>query len=75
MQLLGAQHIARQGIEQRLQQCAAGTHPAGHGRTIDLDAISGINLALAIERKVIAVLGYQHMGQKTGTGQTPFDRS
>ena len=46
---------------QRLQPPAGTAHPVRQGRTVELDAVSGEDLALSIKRKMIAVFGDQDM--------------
>ena len=48
-------------------------HPFGHHRPVQIEAAAGIDVALAIERDVIAELGDRHMGEQLGTGKGPLD--
>ena len=36
-------------------------HPVGQRRAIELDALTGVNLCLSVQRQVISVLGDQHL--------------
>src|SRR5882757_4371984 len=60
---------------QRLQPPTSAAHPVREGRAIDLDPVPGEDLALPVQRKVIAVLGDQDMSEKTGTGEALGDRT
>ena len=59
---------------QRLQPPAGAADPVRQGRAVDLDALAGEDLALPIERKMIAVFGDQDMGEKTRAGEALGDR-
>ena len=59
---------------QRLQPPAGAANPVGERRAIELDALPGEDLALPVERKVIAVLGDQHMGEQSRGRQALGDR-
>src|ERR1700686_2802678 len=58
---------------QRLQPPTSAAHPVRESRAIQLNTLSGEDLALPVKRKVIAVLGDQDMGEKTGTGEALGD--
>jgi hypothetical protein len=60
---------------QRLQPPAGAADPVGKGRAVDLDALPGKDLALPVQRQMIAVFGDQDMGEKTGTGEALGDRT
>src|SRR6202051_27587 len=60
---------------QRLQPPTSAAHPVRESRAIDIDPVPGEDLALPVERKVIAVLGDQDMSEKTGTGEALGDRT
>src|ERR1700730_5316129 len=60
---------------QRVQPPTSAAHPVRQGRAVDLDAVPGEDLALPVKRQVIAVLGDQDMGEKTGTGEALGDRT
>ena len=49
--------------------------PDRQRRTIQPDPLPGEDLALPVKRRVIAILGDQDMGEKTGTGQALSDRT
>jgi hypothetical protein len=49
--------------------------PVRQGRAIDLDAMPGEDLALPVKWQVLAVLGDQEMGEKTGTGEALSGRT
>ena len=68
------QHIAPDGIGQRLQQRRRLADPAGERRAVEIDAIAGEDPGLAIQRQVIAVLRDQHMRERAGAGSATLDR-
>ena len=62
------------GLQEGLQPPAGAADPVGQRRAVQLDTVAREDLALTIERKVIAVFGDQHMGEKPGTGEPLGDR-
>lgn len=58
--LSGADVLGETGL-QRLQPPDGAANPIGEGRAIELDTLPGEDLALPVERKVIAVFGDQDM--------------
>ena len=60
---------------QRLQPPAGAADPARQGRAFDPDAVAGEDLGLAIERRVVAVLADQNLGDEPRRGQTLGDRT
>ena len=64
---------------QRLQPPACATHPVRQGRALNLDPVPREDLALAIERRVVAIFAHQHMRQQPGArhsfGDGTFGRS
>jgi hypothetical protein len=51
---------------QRLQPPTGAADPVGKGRAVDLDALPGKDLALPVERQMIAVFGNQDMSEQGG---------
>ena len=49
-------------------------HPIRQGRDIEVDAFAFIDVALAIERQVQAILGEQDMSEQLGTCAPARDR-
>ena len=73
---LGAgQYIAVQRRHQRPQQSTALTDPAGQCRPFQINAFTSIDVALPIERLVIAVFGHENLRQQAGTGSAFGNRS
>ena len=77
--VVGMQHGARQDmpgqrIDQRPQQRRRLADPIGQGRALQLDALAGVDLALAVQRQVVGVLGHQHMGEQPRRGAAAADR-
>ncbi len=60
-------------IGKRLQQRCRPTHPVGHGRAVQIDPFTRIDLALAVEGKMIGVFADQDMRQKAGAGSVAFN--
>lgn len=59
---------------ERSQPPRTATDPIRQGRAVELDALAGIDLRLAIKRRVIGVLGNDHMGDQGLGRQTAFDQ-
>jgi hypothetical protein len=73
VQLLGGQNIAAQLFDQRSDQAAGLADPLGQRRTVEVDALAGIDIGLPVKRQVIAKLGRQDMGQQPGAGESAVD--
>ena len=61
-------------LDQGLEQERHPADPVGQHRAIDLDPGPGIDVALPVQRQVIAVLRHQHMGEQARTRPAPLDR-
>ena len=48
--------------------------PVGQRRAVEIDALAGVDLRLAIERQVIGVLGDQHLGDRRLGRQAALDQ-
>ena len=59
---------------QRLQPPDGAANPVGERRAVQLDTVPGEDLALPVERKVIAIFGDQDMSEKAGRGHALGDR-
>ena len=70
-----AQDVAPDRVGQRLQQRRRLADPVRQGRAVEVDALTLEDLALPVERQMIAVLGDQHMGEQAGPGTSPLDRA
>ena len=57
MQPGSTQHMPPDQLDQWRQACRAGADPIGHRRDVELDALAGKAVALAVERLVMAVFG------------------
>ena len=64
----------RRNAYQGREQSARSAYPLGQCRAIYFHAFALVNLRLAIQRKMIAILRDQHMGQKSRACDTPLDR-
>jgi pimeloyl-ACP methyl ester carboxylesterase len=74
-QFAGREDVLGELLLQRLQPPAGASDPVRQGRAIQLDTLAAEDLALSVERKVIAVFGDQDMGEQGGTGQSLGDRT
>ena len=59
---------------QRLQPPDGCANPICQGRAVELDPLPHEDLALAIKRKVVAILGDQHVSQESRGRQALGDR-
>jgi hypothetical protein len=73
--LVGAQHMAADGLRQRRQQPRSLADPVGQGRALQHHAFAGLDLALAVQRQAVGVLAPQDVGQQARSGQAAFDRA
>ena len=73
MQLRRAQHVSPQRFDQRLQQRVRAAYPIGERRAVQFHALALVNLFLAIEWKVIAVLRHPHVRQKSRARHAPCE--
>ena len=56
------------------QQEGCASHPVGQGRAVQADALAGIDLRLAIQRKVVGIFGDEDLGDRRFGGQAAFDQ-
>jgi hypothetical protein len=79
MHLGAGQHITVQRGDEGSKQRTALTDPAGQGRPFQIDTLAGVNVALPVQRQMIAVFGHENMRQQAGTGSAfgnrPFGAS
>jgi hypothetical protein len=66
--------MGAQRLDQRRHQGRGAAHPVGERRAGDLDPLAGVDVGLAVERQVIAVLGAEEVGDEAGTGLAALDR-
>ena len=59
-EMVGGKGVAAQPLVQRIEPPAGAADPAGERRAVDLGAVAGKDLCLAIERGVVAIFGDQH---------------
>ncbi len=64
MDALGGKDVGADHVNERHQGCGGCAYPICQRRDIESDAFAFIDVALAIERQVQAVLGEQHMGEE-----------
>ena len=63
-----------QAVHQWLKQARATRHPVALGGSLDVNAGTGVNLSLSIQRQVIAVFAHQYLGQQAGAGHATVNR-
>lgn len=68
MQYRMAEDLALQGIDQGLELNAAHAYPSAQGGAGNSKAGARKDALLAVQRKVVRVLGHQHLGQQPGCG-------
>ena len=59
--LVDCLELLQQPRVHRLQREGGAADPIGQGGAIERDALAGVDLRLAVERRVIGVFGHQHM--------------
>jgi len=59
----------------RPQQERRAPHPVGQGRTVEGDALAGIDLRLSVQGKMIGELRDQHLGDGRLGGQPALDQA
>ncbi len=59
---------------QRTQVPGGLSHPVRQGRTIEIDALAGVNLRLPVQRQMIGIFGYQNLGDGGLGRQSAFDQ-
>ena len=72
--LVGLQHVAADRLGQRAQQLRGLADPVGQRGAVQVQASAGVDLALAVQRGMVAVLADQHLGQQPGAGQESVHR-
>ena len=72
---LGLQHMPADGVGQRLQQRRRLADPVRQGRSVEINAVAVIDLALPVERQMIGELADEHMGEQARPGTAPLDRA
>ena len=66
-----AQNVTPDCGGQRFQQRRRLADPVRQGRTVEVNALTLEDLALPVERQMIAIFGDQDMGEQTGPGPAP----
>jgi len=59
---------------QRAQVPGGLSHPVRQCRTIEIDALAGINLGLPVQRQMIGIFGHQNLGDGGLGRQSAFDQ-
>lgn len=66
--------MTRDALGQRLQQRRHMADPAGHDPAVDRHALASINAGLAMQRKMIAIFGDDHMSEQRRPRPSLLDR-
>ena len=74
MQTFCVEHEALDGLHPWPQRCRCGADPVGQCRGVKIDAITGEECVLAVERQVRAVLAEQYLGEQARAGASTCDR-
>jgi hypothetical protein len=72
--LLGGEHMLADLRHHRIEQPGRLAHPVTQSRAVEFKSLAGIDLALAVQRKMIAELRHQQMRQRGGGGATARGR-
>jgi hypothetical protein len=74
MDAFGREDMVPDDLIQRHQGCGRCTYPVRERRDVEFDAFSGIDVTLAMQRQMQAVLGDQNVRQQLGSGAAARDR-
>src|SRR6266571_1306221 len=74
MQLVCRHHVTTQCFHQRVQQLTAPAYPVRQSRSFQLHSLTGIDLALTVEREMVGILRNQNMRQQARTSQSARNR-
>jgi hypothetical protein len=74
MQLAGRHHVTTQCFHQRVQQLTAPTYPVRQSRSFQFYSLTGVDLALTVEREMVGILRNQNMRQQARTSQSARNR-
>src|SRR6267378_3575312 len=61
-------------LRQGRQQRGDAAHPLGHGGAIEIDALTGIDAALAMQRQAVGVFRYGDVSEQARARQLSFGR-
>ena len=73
-QLRGRPQPIEQPLINRAQQEGCSSNPVGQCRAIQVDALAGVNLGLAVQRKMIGIFRHQHLGDGRLGRQATLDQ-
>src|SRR5689334_17213926 len=68
--LLGGEDVIADAVDDRLQQPDRLADPIAQGRAVEVEAVAGTDLALPVQRQMIAIFRDQQMRQHAGGGAT-----
>ena len=71
---LSLEDMPRDGVRQRLKQGCRFTNPIRQGGAVQIDPLALEYLALPVQRRMIAILRNQNMGEQTGAGTPALNR-
>ena len=67
------QDVAAHGVRQRLEQPRRAGYPVRQRGALDHHALAGVDLALAVQRQVVAELAHQHLRDDASAAQAALD--
>jgi hypothetical protein len=73
VQLAAGENVLPDRSDQRIEQIAGGTHPAGQRGAGYLNTLTGVYLGLPVERKMIAELRHNYVCQQARSGETALN--
>jgi hypothetical protein len=74
MNARGGEYMGADRLDQRHQRRRRRADPVSKRRHVELEALAGIDLALAVERQMQAILAEQDVCQKARSGTAARDR-
>lgn len=72
---LGREDMTAGGVSQGFQQCRGLADPIGECLSDQIEPLAVEDLALAMQKKMVAMLARQHMGQQATAGAATLDRA
>src|SRR5262245_12016484 len=74
METLGSEHMIANGLDQRRQARRGGADPVGERGDAEIEPLTGVDLALSVQRQVCPVFAEQDLRQELRSGAAASDR-
>jgi hypothetical protein len=74
MEFVAVEHMPLQGIDQGPQQRTRLSDPVGQRRAIEINALPGIDLALAVQWQMVTIFRHEYMSQEAWPCESSGDR-